>query len=73
MSGTPHFNITGPDTLYWTVILGLWAGITYWLLRHGLRKEYSPVQRSFFFGGVIIGINWILFNLFVLLFVDSGF
>lgn len=73
MNGTSYFNISGLDTFYWTAILGLWAGVTYWLLRQGIMKEYSPVKRSFFFGGVIIGINWILFNLFVLLFVDMPF
>lgn len=66
----PYFNISGSSTFVWTVILGVWFGVSYWLLRHGIIKEYSPVKRSFFFGGIVIGINWILFNLFVLLFVD---
>ena len=70
MNGTPYFSISGLATFVWTAILGLWAGVTYWLLRQGTIEEKCPVKRSFFFGGVIIGIDWVLFNLFVLLFVD---
>ncbi|KQC03079.1 MAG: hypothetical protein APR53_06035 [Methanoculleus sp. SDB] len=71
MSKTPYFNISGPDTFLWTVILGVWAGVVYWLLQDGIDTGYTPVQRSVFFGGVVIGIDWLLFNLFVLLFVAT--
>ena len=69
MSGTPYFSISGLATFIWTAMLGLWTGVMYWLLWAGIIKENSPIKRSFFFGGVIVGINWLLFNLFVLLFV----
>ena len=69
MSGTPYFEISGLATFIWTAMLGLWTGVMYGLLRQGIIKENSPIKRSLFFGGVIIGIDWILFNLFVLLFV----
>lgn len=71
MSEMPYFDLFGPDTFLWTLILAVWAGITYWLLRDGTIRDPSPVKRALFFGGVIIGINWILFNMFVLLFVAA--
>jgi hypothetical protein len=69
MSGTPAFSITGLSTFIWTAVLGIWAGVACWLLRPGAGCDYSLPERSLFTGGVIIGINWVLFNLFVLLFV----
>jgi hypothetical protein len=69
MSRTPYFSIAGLSTFIWTAVLGLWSGVVYWLLRQGAGNEYSLLKRSLYFGGVIVGVNWILFNLFVLLFV----
>jgi hypothetical protein len=70
IKGTPYFNISGSATFIWTAALGLWAGVAYWLLHQGIIKEKSLMQRSLYFGGFIVGIDWLLFNLFVLLFVD---
>lgn len=69
MSDTPYLDIYGLSTFVWTAILGLWAGVGYWLLREGIGTEKSLIWRSLYFGGFIIGIDWVLFNLFVLLFV----
>ena len=69
MSKYPHFSLTGTGTFIWTLALGLWAGVMYWLLKDGAMGD-SPIKRAFWFGGIGIGINWLLFNLFVLLFVD---
>ncbi|HSQ92815.1 MAG TPA: hypothetical protein VLL74_00805 [Methanoregula sp.] len=69
MSRTPYFSIAGTSTFIWTAVLGIWTGVVYWLLRQGAGNDCSILKRSLFFGGVIVGINWILFNLFVLLFV----
>lgn len=46
MSGTPYFNISGLATFIWTAVLGLWTGVTYWLLQQGTVKENSPIERS---------------------------
>lgn len=70
MSGTSYFSISGSATFIWTAVLGLWAGVVYWLLRQGIMKKTSLIMRPFYFGGFIVGIDWVLFNLFVLLFVD---
>lgn len=69
MSKLPHFSIAGTGTFIWTLVLGLWMGVTCLLLQEGARGD-SPMKRAFWFGGIGIGINWLLFNLFVLLFVD---
>ncbi len=66
---TPHFSITGTDTFIWTLALGLWMGAMYCLLKQGIKEE-SLLKRSFGFGGVVIGINWLFFNLFIILIVD---
>ena len=44
-------------------------GIIYLLLEEGITK-YSLIKRSFWFGGIIIGINWLSFNLFMILILD---
>lgn len=65
----PHFCITGPAAFIWTLSLGLWMGIMYCMLEQGIKK-YSLRKRSLWFGGLIIGINWLLFNLFIILILD---
>jgi len=69
MSKYPHFNLAGTGTFLWTLALGLWVGVMYRLLKDGEIGD-SPIKRALWFGGIGIGINWLLFNLFVLLFVD---
>jgi hypothetical protein len=69
MSRYPHFRIAGIGTFVWTLVLGLWMGVIYRLLKDGAMGN-SPTKRAIWFGGIGIGINWLLFNLFVLLFVD---
>jgi hypothetical protein len=46
-------------------------GLSYLLLKQGLDNR-SPVQKAFLFGGVIFGIDWVLFNLFPLLAIDMS-
>ena len=42
---------------------------TYLLLKQSLRS-HSPVKKALLFGCVVFGIDWVLFNLFAVLFVD---
>ncbi|MFH1188259.1 MAG: hypothetical protein V1652_00235 [bacterium] len=56
------------STLLWTGALGIWFGITYILLRQSVEK-YMPIEKALMFGGSIVGIDWILFNLFAVLFI----
>ncbi|EKD56628.1 MAG: hypothetical protein ACD_58C00131G0003 [uncultured bacterium] len=55
-------------TLLWTFGIGFWMGLSYILLKQSLDK-FSPLKKALIFGGIIIGVNWILFNLFALLLV----
>lgn len=56
-------------TLLWTFGIGLWMGLAYILLKQCL-IEFSLLKKTMVFSGIIIGINWILFNLFALLLVE---
>ena len=51
-------------TLVWTSAMGLCVGLMYWLLEPGL-GEASPARRAIVFGGVVYGIDWALFNFFL--------
>jgi len=66
---TPHFSITGTATFIWTLALGLWMGVMYCLLKQGIKRD-SSIKWSFGFSGVIIGINWLYFNFFIVLILD---
>ena len=54
-------------TFTFTLSLGLWVGIMYRLLRQEL-SESSPVKQALWFGGIVFGIDWLFYNLFLLLF-----
>ena len=55
-------------TFVFTLSLGLWIGVMYWLLRQELAK-YSPAKRALWFGGIVFGIDWLFYSLFLLLFL----
>jgi len=58
-------------TFLWTVGIGLWVGVMYWLLKQGL-KGYSPIKRALMFGGLIYGTDWLLYNFFIPLFFETS-
>lgn len=51
-------------TFGWTLVLGLTVGMMYWLLASGLKGQ-SPLRRALWFAGVVFGLNWWLYNIFV--------
>lgn len=51
-------------TLVWTLGVGLWVGLMYWLLQPGLRGETAVAQASFF-AIIVFGSNWFLFTFFL--------
>ena len=55
-------------TFAWTLAIGLWIGITYWLLKE--KSDKPPVMHAVRFGILIFGTYWLIYNLFVLLFVN---
>ena len=55
-------------TFTFTLTLGLWIGLMYRLLRQESAK-YSPLKRALLFGGIVFGIDWLFYNLFLLLFL----
>jgi hypothetical protein len=56
-------------TFFWTVGMGLWVGVMVQLLKQGV-KGNSPLKRALMFGGLIYGTDWLLYNLFMLLFFE---
>lgn len=56
-------------TFIWTVAMGGWIGVMYTLV--GKNVEHgNPLKRALVFGGAVFGINWLIFNLFALLFIE---
>jgi len=55
------------STFLWTLSIGLWIAIMYWLIRETNQK--SSVVQAFRFGVQIFGSYWLIYNLFVLIFV----
>jgi hypothetical protein len=55
-------------TFAWTLAIGLWIGITYWFLKE--KSDKPPVVQAVRFGILIFGTYWLIYNLFVLLFVN---
>jgi hypothetical protein len=51
-------------TFLWTLGMGMWIGIMYWLLEPGL-KGTSAIKRAVVFGGVVYGSDWFMFNFFL--------
>lgn len=55
-------------TFLWTAGMGVWIGIMYRLVGRYLWPSHS-LQHAAIFGGLVFGLNWLIFNLFTLLFI----
>jgi hypothetical protein len=55
-------------TLVWTAGMGCWVGVMY-VLAGRYTGDRSPLARAAVFGGLLFGVNWLVFNLFALLFI----
>jgi hypothetical protein len=55
-------------TFMWTAGMGSWGGVMYLLIGRGIWYE-NPLKQAMVFGGLVFGINWLIFNLFALLFI----
>lgn len=51
-------------TFIWTLCLGLWVGIIYFIL-HTSIKGKSIISQGLFFGIVIFGSNWLMNHIFI--------
>lgn len=54
-------------TFLWTLSIGYWIAVMYWLLEE--RRERSPWVQAVRFGVMIFGSYWLIYNSFVLLFL----
>lgn len=75
---TVAYLVFGTNTSYdpdllpvfnWTVAMALWVGIMYAILRPNASTQ-SPLAQALWFGVLVLGTDWVLFNLFVLVFID---
>ncbi|MFC1867683.1 hypothetical protein ACFL0H_06070 [Thermodesulfobacteriota bacterium] len=55
-------------TFLWTMIMGSWVGIMYSLIGMNIYQK-NPLKNALLFGGLVFGLQWIIFNLFALLFI----
>jgi hypothetical protein len=62
------YNEKPITTFAWTLSIGLWISITYWLLKEA--NDKPPLAQAVRFGILMFGTYWLIYNLFVLLFVD---
>jgi hypothetical protein len=62
----------GEATFAWTLAMGLAVGVMYALLRGGVKGK-GPWQRGLWFGVVVFGIIWALFNFFMPIVFDMSF
>ena len=56
------------ETFLWTLGIGYWIAIMYWLLKE--TPERSAMVQALRFGVLIFGVYWLIYNSFVLLFLD---
>ncbi len=54
-------------TLLWTLGIGYWIAVMYWLLEE--TRKRSPMVQAVRFGVMIFGSYWLIYNSFVLLFL----
>lgn len=55
-------------TFCWTLGMGGWISVMYWLLRE--YREASAIVHAVRFGGLVFGSYWLIYNSFSLLFMD---
>jgi hypothetical protein len=55
-------------TLLWTLGIGYWIAVMYWLLKE--TRERSALDQAVRFGVMIFGSYWLIYNSFVLLFLN---
>lgn len=62
--------VTRPTgTFIWTAAMGVWCWIMYMLIgRYPWPR--SPFRQALVFGGLVFGVNWVIFNLFALIFIQ---
>ncbi|HOP46924.1 MAG TPA: hypothetical protein PK874_04615 [Desulfobacteraceae bacterium] len=55
-------------TFLWTAGMGCWVGVMYMLVGRNICPR-NPFNQALVFGGLIFGINWLIYNLFTLIFL----
>jgi hypothetical protein len=58
-------------TFVWTLGVGLWLSVMYWLLKDE-SHDASPMTHAIRFGVLLFGGFWLIFQLFMLVFLQSS-
>ena len=66
------YTIKPAGTFFWTLGLGLWVGMIYFLIQPGRREKPIAVQ-GLWFGAVIFGLNWLLNHVFLFTIIEFDF
>ena len=66
------YNIKPVGTFFWTLGLGLWVGIIYFLIQPE-NREKSIVFQGFYFGTIIFGLNWMMNHVFLFTIIEFDF
>jgi hypothetical protein len=56
-------------TLIWTVSMGVWIGVIYWLLEPASRGK-SKISKSLFFAVAVFMPNWLINHLFIITVIE---
>jgi hypothetical protein len=65
------YNANPLFVFLWTLVMALWIGIVYAALGPGSRR-HSPITRALWFGGLVLGIDWLIYHLFMFFFRDAS-
>jgi hypothetical protein len=58
-------------TFFWTLGIGIWLSVMYQLLREE-RSDITAIMRAFRFGCLTFGSYWLIYNLFVLVYLEMS-
>jgi len=73
------FNTNGvfhpePQSVFiWTLAMAIWIGMLYGFVGHNIGWGNSLIMRALYFTGLVFGVDWLLFNLFLPIFLDIPF
>lgn len=69
---TSAYSTKPLETFAWTLCQGVWVGIIYFMLQSGTKGK-SVILQGLFFGIIILGLNWLIYHLFIAIIAEVSF
>jgi hypothetical protein len=69
---TSAYSTEPLGTFIWTIFQGLWVGLIYFILQSGIKGK-SVISQGSFFGFAILGLNWLMYDLFIAIVYEVSF